>query len=127
MGLGLASTQQAVQADKIKLAELVPRHYSQLILPFNRTLYFKESPVRVEKSMEGWLFVLIIVFSVIAVFFVGLFAVKIYRKIKPFEEVESEGFSISVSHNIQSDGFFKTYFIGLILCSPILYYFYTML
>jgi len=38
VGLGLASTQQAVQADKIKLAELVPRHYSQLILPLNRAL-----------------------------------------------------------------------------------------
>jgi len=36
--LRLASTQQAVQADKIKLAELVPRHFSQLILPLNRAL-----------------------------------------------------------------------------------------
>jgi len=36
--LGLASTQQAVQADKIQLAELVPRHFSQLILPLNRAL-----------------------------------------------------------------------------------------
>ena|GEM_PF-2439375 len=39
MGLGLASTQQAVQADKIQLAELVPRHNSQRILPLNRALY----------------------------------------------------------------------------------------
>jgi len=36
--LRLASTQQAVQADKIQLAELVPRHFSQLILPLNRAL-----------------------------------------------------------------------------------------
>jgi len=36
--LGLASTQQAVQADKIQLAELVPRHFSQRILPLNRAL-----------------------------------------------------------------------------------------
>jgi len=38
VGLGLASTQQAVQADKIQLAELVPRCFSQRILPLNRAL-----------------------------------------------------------------------------------------
>jgi len=38
VGSGLVSTQQAVQADKIQLAELVPRHFSQLILPLNRAL-----------------------------------------------------------------------------------------
>jgi len=38
LDLRLVSTQQAVQADKIKLAELVPRHISQLILPLNRAL-----------------------------------------------------------------------------------------
>jgi len=38
--LRLVSTQQAVQADKIQLAELVPRHFSQLILPLNRALAY---------------------------------------------------------------------------------------
>jgi len=37
--LRLASTQQAVQADKIQLAVFVPQHFSQRILPLNRALY----------------------------------------------------------------------------------------
>jgi len=41
VGSGLVSTQQAVQADKIKLAELVPRHISQFILPLNKALGLK--------------------------------------------------------------------------------------
>jgi len=36
--LRLASTQQAVQADKIQLAVFVPQHFSQRILPLNRAL-----------------------------------------------------------------------------------------
>ncbi len=73
-------------------------------------------------SIEAWLFMLLIVVSIIAVIVVGSVALKIYRKFRPFEEETSEGFSISVSHNIQRDGFFKILFVGLLLTSPALYF-----
>jgi hypothetical protein len=71
--------------------------------------------------MEAWLFMLVIIASIIGVFVVGIVAVKLYRKLRPFEEEASTGFSISVSHNVQRDGFFKIFFVGLLLTSPALY------
>lgn len=76
-------------------------------------------------SIEAWLFILIMIVSIISIFVVGMIAVKIYRKFRPFEEAATDGFSISVSHKAQQDGFFKILFIGLVLCSPALYYLYT--
>ncbi|XPF95270.1 hypothetical protein ACM9HF_04455 [Colwellia sp. RE-S-Sl-9] len=76
-------------------------------------------------SIEAWLFILIIIASIIGVFVVGAIAVKLYRKFRPFEEEVSDGFSISVSHKAQQDGFFKILLIGLVLCSPALYYVYS--
>ena len=73
-------------------------------------------------STEAWLFMLLIIASVIGVFVVGMVAVKFYRKLRPFEEETSSGFSISVSHNVQRDGFFKIFFVGLLLTSPVLYF-----
>jgi hypothetical protein len=75
--------------------------------------------------MEAWLFILLIIGSIIGVFVVGIVAVKFYRKIRPFEEEASNGFSISVSHNVQRDGFFKIFFVGLLLTSPALYFVYS--
>jgi hypothetical protein len=77
--------------------------------------------------MEAWLFILLIVATVVGVFCLGLVVMKLYRKFRPFEEEVSEGFSISVSHNAQSDGFFKILIVGLVLSSPVLYYLYSTL
>ena len=76
-------------------------------------------------SMEAWLFILLIIGSIIGVFVVGMIAVKLYRKLRPFEEEASNGFSISVSHNVQRDGFFKILFVGILLTSPVLYFLYS--
>ena len=54
MGLGLASTQQAVQADKIQLAVFVPQHFSQRILPLNRALCLPRVQVKINKSRNGF-------------------------------------------------------------------------
>jgi len=83
--------------------------------------------MRREASMEAWLFILLIIATVVGIFVLGLVAVKTYRKFRPFEEEVSDGFSISVSHSVQSDGFFKILFVGLALSSPILYFIYSSL
>ena len=76
-------------------------------------------------SIEAWLFMLITVISIVVVFVVGIVAMKLYRKLRPFEEQGNNGFSISIAHNLQTDGFFKIFFVGLLLTSPILYILYS--
>ena len=78
-------------------------------------------------SLEAWLFVVLMIASIVGVFFVGSLAMKIYRIFKPFEKRDPDAFSISIANDIQVDGFFKTYFVGLVLCTPVLYYLFDSL
>ncbi|MGJ8694006.1 MAG: hypothetical protein ACSHW0_16175 [Thalassotalea sp.] len=80
--------------------------------------------MRRQASMEAWLFILILIAIIVGIFLIGLVAVKLYRKSKPFKEESSDNLSISISHTIPSDGFFKIYFVGLLITSPVLYYLY---
>ncbi|CAM2860206.1 hypothetical protein SHLO109777_04720 [Shewanella loihica] len=77
-------------------------------------------------SLSAWLFVIMIVVGIVGVFFTGFLALKIYRKYRPFPE-PSEEYSLLAYKNIQADGFFKTFFVGVLISSPVLYYLITEL
>jgi len=81
--------------------------------------------------MEAWLFIILIIASMIGVVVIGIgvvvlgtVAIKFYRKFRPFEEENSSGFSISISHHVQRDSFFKIFIVGLVLASPVFYLVY---
>lgn len=74
-------------------------------------------------SAEAWLLVAMIIVLIVSVFIVGLIAVKVYRVFKPIEPPE---FASSIVLP-ESDGFFKIFFVGILLCSPGLYFVYDWL
>ncbi|AZZ98549.1 hypothetical protein [Pseudoalteromonas sp. R3] len=72
---------------------------------------------------EAWYLVLLVVTVVVVPFIVGLLIMKIYRYFKPFEQADQD--SIGLAHLTENrDGFFKIFFVGLVVCLPAFYLIY---
>ncbi|MBQ4835193.1 hypothetical protein J8M00_02390 [Pseudoalteromonas luteoviolacea] len=74
-------------------------------------------------SDETWYAVLLFFALIIVPFLIGLAIFKMYRKVFPYKPSEFQ--SIVEELNAKRVGFFKPFLVGWVICSPVVFWFYS--